>query len=228
MPDADVYDLAVQTGVARLPFSIPLDNTFSLCPNTTEFPDSSLGHMIQVLSPEARCFFSKASGVHSADCWAALQSCKAPVFLATTALALADLLDSGERAELPPGSVLMITGGYKGQHRSIAENDLHTAAATQFGANTRLIREYGMTELSSQLWDWGNGYQAPPWLKVYTQFNDENGFGQLCFIDLANWGSCVAIETQDWGRVRDGIVEIKGRIPGMKPRGCSLVLEESG
>ena len=228
MPDADVYALAIQTGVARLPFSIPLDNTISLCPSAKEFPDSSLGHMVHVLSPGAQCFFSKASGVNRSDCWAALRGSTEPVFLAATALALADLLESGDNTVLPPGSVLMITGGYKGQHRSIAESDLHTAASTHLGANTRLIREYGMTELSSQLWDWGEGYQAPPWLKVYTQFTDENGVGQLCFIDLANWGSCLAIETQDMGRVREGVVEIMGRIPGMRARGCSLILEEIG
>jgi hypothetical protein len=148
--------------------------------------------------------------------------------LATTALALAELLESGDSTVLPAGSVLMITGGYKGQRRSISESDLHTAAAAQLGTSTRLIREYGMTELSSQLWDWGKGYQAPPWLKVYTQFTDKNGVGQLCFVDLANWGSCLAVETQDRGRVRDGVVEIMGRIPGMQARGCSLVLEESG
>jgi hypothetical protein len=49
MPDADVYELAVRTGVARLPFKIPLENTLSLCPSAAEFPDSSLGHMIHAL-----------------------------------------------------------------------------------------------------------------------------------------------------------------------------------
>ena len=228
MPDADIYALAVKKGVARLPFPIPLENTFSLCPNAAEFPDSSLGHMIQILSPQAKSFFSKKDGVLDEPCWEALQTAKTPVFLASTALALADLLKRGKTAKLPTGSVLMITGGYKGQFRSIPESALHHAATQQLGPNTRLIREYGMTELSSQLWDWGEGYRAPPWLKVYTQFDDDTGVGQLCFVDLANWGSCMAIETQDMGRVRNGIVELFGRIPGMKARGCSLVVEESG
>ena len=166
--------------------------------------------------------------MQSQACWAALHSTEAPVFLASTALALADLLEQGESTHLPSGSVLMVTGGYKGQHRSIPEAALHKAALDQLGPDLRLIREYGMTELSSQLWDWGEGYQAPPWLKVYTQFTNEEGVGQLCFVDLANWGSCMAIETQDMGRVRDGVVELLGRIPGMKARGCSLVVEEAG
>jgi hypothetical protein len=228
MPDADIYALAVKTGVGRLPFSIPLKTTFSLCPNAAEFPDSSLGHMIQILSPQAQSFFSKQHGVLSEACWAALQTAKTPVFLASTALALAALLETGASAKLPAGSVLMITGGYKGQLRSIPESELHDAAKKQLGSDTRLIREYGMTELSSQLWDWGEGYRAPPWLRAYTQFDDERGVGQLCFVDLANWGSCMAIETQDMGRVRDGVVELFGRIPGMKARGCSLVVEEIG
>jgi hypothetical protein len=121
----------------------------------------------------------------------------------------------------------MITGGYKGKHRSIGQDELHEAAEAQLGPHTRLIREYGMTELSSQLWDWGEGYRAPPWLQVFTTHTQSDGVGQLCFVDLANWGSCMAIETMDMGRVEGDRVEILGRIPGMKARGCSLHVEEA-
>ena len=227
MPDAEAYALSVTSGVARLPFAIPTSNTVSLCPNSEEFPESSLGRMIAILSPSARSFFSRTHGVHQEACWANLRQQNEPVFLASTALALADLLDEGSRLTLPHGSVLMITGGYKGQQKSIPEALLHQKALQQLGSSTQLIREYGMTELSSQLWDWGEGYRAPPWLKVWTQFPDTAGVGQLCFADLANWGSCMVVETQDMGRVQDGVVELLGRIPGMRARGCSLVAEEA-
>ena len=118
MPDADVYALAVKTGIARLPFPIPLKNTLSLCPSADEFPDSSLGHMIRILSPKAQSFFTKKEGVQAKACWNTLQSATDPVFLPSTALALAELLASGESATLPAGSVLMITGGYKGRFES--------------------------------------------------------------------------------------------------------------
>ena len=150
----------------------------------------------------------------------------AALFLPATALALASLLESGNRCELPNGSVIMITGGYKGQRRNIPEAELHQATQAQLGPRIHIIREYGMTELSSQLWDCGEGYIAPPWLRVFTQHTNAEGIGQLCFVDLANWGSCMAIETHDLGRVQGNRVELFGRIPGMQARGCSLVAEE--
>ena len=227
MPDEEAYALSVRCGVERLPFSIPTHHTISLCPNSHEFPESSLGKMIDILNPKALSFFSREKGVDKDACWSALRKAQEPLFFASTALALAELLEDGDCVSLPTGSVLMITGGYKGQYRSIPEEVLHQQALRQLGASTRLIREYGMTELSSQLWDWGEGYQAPPWLKVWVQFPNEDGVGQLCFADLANWGSCMAIETQDMGRIENGIVELMGRIPGMRARGCSLVAEEA-
>jgi len=230
MPDSDVYELSIRTAIQRLPLHIPTENTVSLCPNVAEFPDSSLGHMVATISPHTQHFFSQENGLDAQGCWRFIQANTTPLFLASTALGLADLLATGNTHALPVGSVLMLTGGYKGQKRSIPEEKLHEAAALQLGPHTQLVREYGMTELSSQLWDTGEGYVAPPWLRVYTIDPSTgkrcNGIGQLCFIDLANWGSCMAIETMDLGIVDGNKVELIGRIPGMKARGCSLHIEE--
>ena len=227
LPDTEAYDLSIQAGVARLPLKIPTENTLSLCPHADEFPESSLAHMIQTLSPRAQPGFSKNGGVRLDFSWSQIHGAQNALFLPATALALASLLENGNEAVLPTGSVLMITGGYKGQQRSIPETELHQAAKKQLGPHVRIIREYGMTELSSQLWDWGEGYRAPPWLRVFTQHTNSEGVGQLCFVDLANWGSCMAIETHDLGRVRGDLVELHGRIPGMQARGCSLIAEEA-
>ena len=230
MPDSDVYELSIRTAIKRLPLQIPVENTLSLCPNVAEFPDSSLGHMVATISPNAEHFFSQENGLNAHGCWEFIRANTSPLFVASTALGLADLLATGTTHALPEGSVLMLTGGYKGQKRSIPEEVLHDAAAQQLGPHTRLVREYGMTELSSQLWDIGDGYIAPPWLRVYTIDPSTgkacDGIGQLCFIDLANWGSCMAIETMDLGIVDGKKVELIGRIPGMKARGCSLHIEE--
>lgn len=227
LPDIEAYNLSIRAGVARLPLKLPVHHTLTLCPHTSEYPDSSLAHMIHTLSPEATPGFSKSGGVHLRLCWDHLRQTQEALFLPATALSLATLLETGNHCELPQGSVVMITGGYKGQHRSIPETDLHNAARKQLGPDARIIREYGMTELSSQLWDWGEGYRAPPWLRVFTQHTNSLGVGQLCFVDLANWGSCMAIETHDLGRVDGDLVELHGRIPGMQARGCSLVAEEA-
>ena len=227
LPDTEAYDLSIRAGVGRLPLSLPLQHTLTLCPHASEFPDSSLAHMIQVLCPDAVPGFSKSGGVNLKLCWDHLKETKEALFLPATALSLATLLETGDHCDLPRGSVVMITGGYKGQHRSIPETGLHQATQKQLGANLFIIREYGMTELSSQLWDWGEGYRAPPWLRVFTKHTDSAGIGQLCFVDLANWGSCMAVETHDLGRVQGDLVELHGRIPGMQARGCSLVAEEA-
>ena len=230
MPDTDVYELAIRTALQRLPLQLPAENTLSLCPNIADFPDSSLGHMVSTIAPSAQHFFSRKGGLDTTGCWEFIHRNEQPVFLASTALALAELLAAGDQHVLPAGSVLMLTGGYKGQKRSIPEEQLHEAALDQLGAHTRLVREYGMTELSSQLWDTGDGYVAPPWLRTYTIDPSTGkrctGIGQLCFVDLANWGSCMAIETMDLGIVTGQHVELLGRIPGMKARGCSLHIEE--
>ena len=227
LPDTEAYELSIRAGVARLPFPLPVDHTLSLCPHASEFADSSLAHMIHTLAPRAIQGFSKARGVDHELCWSRIHDARDALFLPATALALASLLETGKKGHLPPGSVVMITGGFKGQQRSIPESQLQEAAVKQLGPHARIIREYGMTELSSQLWDWGEGYRAPPWLRVFTQHTDASGIGQLCFVDLANWGSCMAIETHDLGRVSGDLVELHGRIPGMKARGCSLTAEEA-
>jgi hypothetical protein len=98
-----------------------------------------------------------------------------------------------------------------------------------FGPEIQWVREYGMCELSSQLWDTGEGYRAPPWLHVYTVDPISGapceGPGLLTFVDLANWGSCLAVETQDVGEVLGEEVVLHGRLPSAPARGCSLVLE---
>jgi hypothetical protein len=88
-----------------------------------------------------------------------------------------------------------------------------------------------MTELSSQLWDIGDGFIAPPWLHIYTVSPSTgepcSGVGLLRFVDLANYGSCIAIETLDLGVVEGNKVTLMGRLPGAKIRGCSLTAEEA-
>jgi hypothetical protein len=52
--------------------------------------------------------------------------------------------------------------------------------------------------------------------------------GLLRFLDLANHESVLCIETRDLGRVLpDGQVQLRGRLAGAEPRGCSLGMEEA-
>ena len=199
MADTDAYDLA-----ARLHFeasvSDPPERALNLCPVAL---DSSLGHMMRMLYPTSST--SLPSG---------------PVFVGTTASRSSEI----PKVELPPGSVVMVTGGFKGD----APEELQLRE--RLGPHFRRIDEYGMTELSSQLWGApGEGYRPPRWLVPYAvdplSGERTDGVGLLRFVDLANWSSLLAIETEDLGAVREGRVFLQGRLPKAEARGCSLAAE---
>ncbi len=167
-----------------------------------------------------------------------------PLLLLATSFALVALLDalSGERCALPPGSVVMQTGGFKGRTREVAPAELRQQVAATFELpEDAIISEYGMTELSSQLYEGtlpggslagqSGVYWAPPWLRV-TPVDPvtldpmpDGEIGLARFVDLANVDSAVAIVTRDRIRRRGGGIELLGRDPGAAPRGCSLAVE---
>lgn len=168
----------------------------------------------------------------------------APLLVLATSLALVALVEAlnGTTLELPPQSVVMQTGGYKGRTFDISAEELRRSVARSLGIpEPAVVSEYGMTELTSQLYEGtcpGAGlsgppgvYLAPPWLRVdavdpITLLPVRRGeVGLARFIDLGNVDSALAIVTRDRVRARDGGVELLGREPGAPPRGCSLAVE---
>ncbi len=227
--DTEVYDLSARLHAERCLGLVP-PRAISLVPTDDH---SSLGHMCRHLSPETRPFFSSETGVDAPGAWAALRAATAPVFVPTTALALVDLLAHGhDPVALPEGSILMLTGGFKGRRRAVDPEDLLQRLSRHL-PGCRIVGEYGMSELSSQLWavPAGERFVPPPWLRVlavdpWTGTGQTSG--QLRFFDLANHQTVLAIETGDQGTVHpDGSVTLEGRLPGARPRGCSLSVEEA-
>jgi hypothetical protein len=159
-----------------------------------------------------------------------------PLLLLATSFALVALLDalSGARVALPSQSVVMQTGGYKGRSREVAPEALRAAVGEAFGvAEAHIVNEYGMTELTSQLYARGaDPLSAPPWLRVDAVNPEdltpvpEGEVGLARFVDLGNVDSAVSVVTQDRIRLRGGRVELHGRTPGATPRGCSLAIED--
>ena len=165
-----------------------------------------------------------------------------PLLLLATSFALVWLLDTlgGERLPLPPRSVVMLTGGFKGRARSLDASELGAALCRTFESEPgRLIGEYGMTELSSQLYDGGlaadsgasSVFVEPPWLRV-TPVDPVSlepvapgEIGLACFTDLANVDSALRVLTQDRVRRVAGGIELHGRQSGARLRGCSLAVE---
>jgi hypothetical protein len=173
----------------------------------------------------------------------------APAVVMGTSFAFVHALDAlrGAGFALPPGSRAMHTGGFKGRSREVAPADLRAAIVAAFGLDAgSVVGEYGMTELSSQLYEGTlralrglpvasaehGVFLPPPWLRVVAVDPEtlaplaEGETGILRFEDLANVDGAVAVQTADLGRCRAGGVELLGRSPGAPPRGCSLAMEE--
>lgn len=201
-----------------------------LLDDPAQAPDSSLSHMVALFGPAT---WHVHDGVLDADSLADTLADPTPAFVATTAFALAAWLDA-EPASLPAGSVLMVTGGFKGRVHKLEGAALYEATRARLRP-ARLVTEYGMTELSSQLWGTpSTSYLPPPWLRAVA-VEPEAGqplgageVGQLRFVDLCNLDGTLAIETMDQGVVHaDGSVTLHGRLPGAPARGCSLTVEEA-
>jgi hypothetical protein len=167
-----------------------------------------------------------------------------PLLVLATALALVALIDAlaGASIPAPRRTVVMQTGGSKGRRRQIAPEQLRRQVARAFRITPEaVIGEYGMTELSSQLYEGTlpgaalqgepGIYLAPHWLRV-TPVDPaslapvaDGELGLARFVDLANVDSAVAIVTDDLVRRRAGGIELVGRRQSAPLRGCSLAVE---
>ena len=253
VPRPSLYRAALlpNLGTNLVPEDAPLP-ILSLIPSPEDAPESSLSAMMGVAAerwgdpvrwlahpdtgPDVDGFL-EAAGEVIATGRAAL--------VAGTAFAFVHVLDElasrGEAVTLPEGSRIMETGGFKGRSRTVARDDLYLDLQRRLGVPVgRVINEYGMTELLSQLYEpllrEGPGatrrHVSPPWLRVRALdpttlepvVPGTNGL--LCFFDLANAGSVSHVLTEDVGTVSPDGVRLQGRVAGAEPRGCSLALEE--
>jgi hypothetical protein len=239
----------------------------ALAPKPVSPPRSSLGHMMRsfmsafdatplIGHPEALNFDPDApqrwllnpGGVALEELLRAARIAnerQVPLLVLATSFALVYLLDAlhGDTILCPRKTVVMQTGGFKGRSREVPAAELREAVARAFRITPgQVISEYGMTELSSQLYE-GTLPQGelegppdvllpPPWLRVAAvdpvslTAVPEGRPGLARFIDLANVDSAVSIVTQDL-IVRAGAgVRLQGRSPGAIARGCSLTIEE--
>lgn len=144
------------------------------------------------------------------------------------------LLDLAENyAPHLENTVVMETGGMKGKRKEMPKGELHKVLCAAFGVD-KIHSEYGMAELLSQAYSFGEGvFRTPRWMRVYVR-DVNNPFsrpangrrGALDIIDLANRDSCAFIATQDMGvRYDDGTFRIEGRITQSDIRGCNLLVQ---
>ncbi len=248
MLNSAIYDLSATTWYRRCLPRAP-GRHLSLIPSASSSPGSSLSHMVACLAPCATHAVSSHGRPDASLAWNYLRQVREPVTIFATALGLHHLLSHSPAGGLvlPTGSLLMITGGFKGRSLDLEPQELISRAFGLLGDGIRWVGEYGMTELSSQLWsrpltlqEYGEQpteseiYRIPPWLHVMATDPGTGAplppghEGQLRFIDLANLHSVLAIETSDLGTLLDQHrLHLRGRLPGARCRGCSLDVEEA-
>ncbi len=228
----------------------------SLTPPAEAAPRSSLVHMFHTIhrelgSPDSR-FTGRlvADGSWDVDGEATLAVLRhsiaesRPVNLMGTAFNFLQLLDHLNSASiqlnLPAGSRVFETGGYKGRTRALPRAELHSLITKELGIPEALIGgEYGMCELSSQAYDLKaqspmsklpvRTFRFPPWARAQI-ISPETGrevadgeTGLIRIFDLANIRSVLAIQTEDLAvRHGDGF-ELLGRADLAEARGCSLM-----
>lgn len=144
------------------------------------------------------------------------------------------LLDFLEHYQLDfPELIVMETGGMKGKRKEMVREELHDMLKSGFGVSA-IHSEYGMTELLSQAYSFGEGiFECPAWMKIILRDTNDpltllnaNQTGGINVIDLANLNSCSFIATQDLGRLlRDGSFEVLGRFDHSDIRGCNLLVQ---
>lgn len=169
------------------------------------------------------------------------------LLLLATSWALAMLLDALDEGiiDAPKRTVIMQTGGFKGRGPELPPDELRDLVADAFRIPPEhVVSEYGMTELTSQLYEGllpesglAGGrpgvFFPPPWLRavpvdpVSLEPCPPDHTGLAKFVDLGNVDSAVAIVTEDLVRSVDGGIELVGRRRGAPSRGCSLAAEMS-
>ena len=225
-----------------------------LTPNSKAAPHSSLIHMFEVVRqklalPESAFVGSISTyGAWTIDFAATIQKLKSasaagkPLTLLGTAFSFVHLLDylveNNLSFQLPKGSRVMETGGYKNRSRVLPKAELHALITDRLGvAREDILCEYGMSELSSQAYEREvksqesgvRSFHFPPWARVQVVSPEtgrevaEGETGLIRIFDLANVFSVAAIQTEDLGIRRGEGFELIGRAQLAEPRGCSLM-----
>ncbi len=142
------------------------------------------------------------------------------------------LLDFAEQFPITlKHTTVMETGGMKGRRKEMIRPQVHEILTQRLGAE-KIHSEYGMTELLSQAYSFGDGiFRTVPWMKILLRDEDDplrikqEGRGLINVIDQANVYSCSFIATDDVGTLfEDGSFEVLGRFDNSDIRGCSLMV----
>jgi phenylacetate-coenzyme A ligase PaaK-like adenylate-forming protein len=238
--DVSLYEESYRKGFSQFYGNIEDYVILALLPSYMEREGSSLIYMVKDLielsnHPESGFY------LHSHDELIAkltrLDNAGQNVILIGVTYALLDLIE--KHPFQLQNTIIMETGGMKGQRKEMIREELHEQLCKGFGV-TAIHSEYGMTELLSQAYSLGNGvFECPSWMQILIRdtedaltYVDPGKTGGINVIDLANINSCSFIATQDLGKKNPkqpagrqaGSFEVLGRFDNSDIRGCNLMV----
>ena len=231
--DLNVYKHSFRKGFQSFYGNIEDYTVLALLPSYLEREGSSLVYMANDMITQSK---QAESGFYLDDLEAlkdtliSLEAKGQNTLLMGVSYALLDLIEA-HSFDLKH-TIVMETGGMKGQRKELVKSELHALLKQGFGVDA-IHSEYGMTELLSQAYSKGDGvFETPPWMKVLTRDPEDalsiqpiGRSGGVNIIDLANINSCAFIATQDLGKIKsDGRFEILGRFDQSDIRGCNLMV----
>ena len=231
--DLKLYENSFIKGFEQFYGSIDNYTILGLLPSYLERDGSSLVYMVNTMieksnSPKSGFYLKDLEKLR--DTIFELESKKEKTLLIGVSYALLDLIESYEfKLE---HTIIMETGGMKGNRKEMVKSELHSILKKGFGVE-HIHGEYGMTEMLSQAYSKRDGFfSTANWMKVLIRDPEDNmtiltngKCGGINIIDLANIHSCSFIATQDLGKVHsNGLFELLGRFDQSDIRGCNLMV----
>lgn len=230
--DLKIYENSFNLGFQNFYGNIEDYVVLALLPSYLERSGSSLVYMCDQLikksnQPESGFYLNNYSELIETIEKLELE-CKKTLLIGVT-YALLDLVEM-KKMQLK-STLIMETGGMKGKRKEMIREELHEILKVGFGVNI-IHSEYGMTELLSQAYSFGNGiFECPNWMQILIRDPEDaltylpnNKTGGINVVDLANINSCAFIATQDLGKkINNYQFEVLGRFDHADIRGCNLM-----
>lgn len=245
--DTAFYQIVSQQIFERFYGSLSDFHILALLPSYLERSNSSLvfmvEHFIRQTGSEVSGFFldnlDELIEVLNAVSHASSASLRPrKVILWGVTFALLDLIERYDLSFLEGADnlIVMETGGMKGRRREMIREEVHKVLTARLYVPV-IHSEYGMTELLSQGYSFGEGiFERPSTMKILLRDpNDpfeswkatgEKRRGGINVIDLANVDSCAFVETQDLGSYENKATQFRvlGRFDHSDIRGCNLLV----
>jgi hypothetical protein len=237
--DLALYERSFSQGIQHFYSDISNTCIIGLLPSYLEKGQSSLVYMVNNLIVKSKIASSGFYLYEAAELkQLLLQNERAGIKTLLFGVTYA-LLDFAEQHPMQLRHTTVIeTGGMKGKRTEMTRSQVHGILKTQWQLPA-VHSEYGMTELLSQAYSFGEGlFRTSPTMKALIRAEDDPLevkwteqvqqkaiTGAVNIIDLANLHSCSFIATDDMGILHaDGSFEIVGRLDNSDIRGCSLML----